>query len=371
MKAVFALFSILWALLLLPSCSSEEEGSPTIRLALAPRDHNAALYLAALHPEYFQQNGDLYLREITPKKEYELAEGGKTAARIILDESGDEIQAIKKICEGQADISLGSFTEIAKEIDSGQKIKLIAPIASGETGLVVAKESPRNDWKSFAAAARFAKTPIRIGVEASGSAPQMAIENAFAAEGIPLAIGMGGPSSKATLINLHSTKNLIPALRTGLVDGIAAKQPTLAEAELMGAGKVIAKIKDFEGIEDKSLFPCCAACADSEFAKKNKKALEKLMTLFMRASRYANENQPLAASSASKWLGTSETAEKIAMPTLTYWEGFGKSWEDSAYECLKSMGEKGILRGQLKRAFDKRKYRGLLLDEDIAKKISN
>lgn len=371
MQSCKRLFSLIFIpLLLAAACTREQTPPPAIRVAYAPHDHHASLYVAAMKPEYFQQNGNLYLREITPKKEYELSEGGATVARVLVDTSGGGAQNIQKILEDQADIAFGSFPEMVKAIDEGKKLKIIAPLMSGGTGLVVAKDSALKDWKSFVYSVRYSKTPFRIGVKTAGSVQELAIQNALAAEGITVASGLGGPNAKVTIINLHGQKNLLPAMRSELVDAIAVMQPITAEAEYAQVGKVIANLEDYEGVGDRNYFPCCAICVSDSFLEKNREAVEKLMTLMLRANKHINEDPAGQAVAVAKWLETPEAVEQKSLPTIIYSGGFDSKWHDSTDAWLKMMVEKNLLHGEVRKAFENHKQRELLYDRKLMEKLA-
>ncbi len=361
--------SVLSALLVFSACAKKESPPPLIRVAYAPHDHHAALYVAATDPEYFRENGNLYLREISPKKEYQLLEGDALVAKILVDTSGGGAQNIQKTVEDQVDIALGSFPEMVKAMDEGKKLKVIAPLMSGGTGLVVAPDFAATDWNGFVEAAKAAKKPLRIGVKTEGSVQQLALENALAAEGVSFAPEQG-EGQKVSIVNLHGQKNLIPALKSGLVEGFVVMQPVLAEAQYAKAGKVIANIEDYSGSGGENYFPCCAVCAREDFLSQNRDASEKLMKLLMLANKRLIDNPVALAPKVAKWLGNPEEVEKMSLPTITYSTGFNKKWNDSVEAWLKAMRDKNIIRSKVREAYEKGEHKKLIYDTQIMEKLA-
>ncbi len=56
--------------LLMIGCQDKREALPTISVGHALHDHHAALFIAAQLPDYFYQQGGVYLKEIEFKKHF-------------------------------------------------------------------------------------------------------------------------------------------------------------------------------------------------------------------------------------------------------------------------------------------------------------
>lgn len=340
------------ALLLSLACSREPASIPVIRVAYAPHDHHAALYAAALSPEYFQENGNLYLQEKTFKKDYDLIEGGTVIARVTLDSSGGGSQNIRGLCEDRFDFAFGSFPEMVRAVDEGRPVKVVAPIMAGGTGLVVNSDMCARSWKEFVALARWREKPLRVGYETEGSGPQTALEAALRREGIPSGKWLENPSARVLMVNLYGQGNLIPAVKAGLVDGFVGMQPLLAEAEFAGAGKIIAYIEDFETAGGEGYFPCCALGAREEFISRNPGQAEKFLTLVLRANRYVSQNPKEAAKKVAKWLEKPVEIEEMSLSTNKYSTGFKDGWKESADAWLRDAIEKRELVGAVRKAYE-------------------
>ncbi|TAL15955.1 ABC transporter substrate-binding protein [bacterium] len=340
------------AFLLYSACSREPARIPVIRVACAPHDHHAALYVAALSPEYFQENGNLYLQEKTFKKDYDLIEGGTVIAHVTLDSSGGDSQNVRKLCEDQFDFAFGSFPEMVRAVDEGRPVKVVAPITTGGTGLVVSADMCARSWKEFVALARWREKPLRIGYKTEGSNQQGALGAALWREGIPSGKWLENSSARVLMINLYGQNNLIPAVKAGLVDGFVGMQPLLAEAQFAGAGKIIAYIGDFETAGGEGYFPCCALGAREEFISRNPGQAEKFLTLVLRANRYVSQNPGKIAQKVAKWLEKPVEIEEMSLPTIKYSTDFKDGWKESADAWLRDAIEKRELVGAVRKAYE-------------------
>ncbi len=125
---------------------------PTLRVAYLPTDHHAALFVAAKYPELFKNKYNIYLKEITPKKEYELYENGKKVANIKLiqvSEGGAKIMTL--MAQKQVDIGFNGVPPAVFAIDKGTKAKIISALHGEGSAVVVRSDIPVNNWNEFVA----------------------------------------------------------------------------------------------------------------------------------------------------------------------------------------------------------------------------
>ncbi|AEH06183.1 hypothetical protein Metok_0190 [Methanothermococcus okinawensis IH1] len=123
---------------------------PTLRVAYLPTDHHAALFVAAKYPELFKNKYNIYLKEITPKKQYELYENGKKIANIKLiqvSEGGAKIMTL--MAQNQVDIGFNGVPPAVFAIDKGTNAKIISALHGEGSAVVVRSDIPVNNWKEF------------------------------------------------------------------------------------------------------------------------------------------------------------------------------------------------------------------------------
>lgn len=327
------------------ACSGRPAELPQARVVYASNDHHAALFVAASLPEYFRNNGDLWLKEVVPRREYLLIDRGHETARVHLTMApgGDEL--VRMLSQDQADIALGGFPSMVQAVDLGEPLRVAAPLMIGGTGLVVGKGVEATDWEGFVTAARRAGEPLRIGYRAQGSVQALALERALRIAGIPVARENSDGRAKVVLVDLHGAENLIPALKAGVIEGFTVMQPFLARAEEEGAGRVIAFIEDFDDGQGKGFYPCCAVGMRTSFAQGERRLAASLLTLLLRANRLLAERPAEVVPLVARWLGEKESVEARSLPTIRFVTDFDGQWERGALSWAKAMTAQGKLQG--------------------------
>lgn len=358
--------SLLALVALLPpcfGCTPEPTPPPVVRVAYAPHDHHAALYIAALAPQYFKEHGGLYLKEIVARKDFELKEGDKTLAILRVDSSTGGAELIRKLAEDQFDVSLGGFPAMVQAIDTGAPIKVISPLMMGGTGLVVSKALGVGSWSEFVAAAqkRGKHPPLKIGHQAEGSVQSMALVEALNREKISLSQS----DAPIKLEDLHGPKNLIPSLKSGVVEGFVAMQPYLAMAEEENAGTFIGFLEDFEDEAGGGFYPCCAVAGRNGFLAAQPEVSQKLITLLLRSSRYIATHPKEAAASVAAWLGNKANVEEKSLPTIHFASSLDTLWQRGSLRWVERMVRNGKLTGSVKAAFQKSETDGVIYDKPL------
>ncbi len=123
---------------------------PTLKVAYLPTDHHAALFVAAEYPELFKNKYNIYLKEITPKKQYELYENGKKIANVELiqvSEGGAKIMTL--MAQNQVDVGFNGVPPAVFAIDKGTKAKIISALHGEGSAVVVRSDIPVNNWDEF------------------------------------------------------------------------------------------------------------------------------------------------------------------------------------------------------------------------------
>lgn len=350
---------------LLTGCHSEPDSLPTIRLGHAPHDHHAALYIAAQLPEYFQQQGGLYLQEVEFKKQYRLVENGRTLANVLVDSSVGGGQLIRKLHESQLDVALGGVPAMIKEIDAGSDLRIIAPLMSEGAALVMGKDCSATDWESFISLAKQADRPLRIGYKIETSVQNLIFEQALKSEGVSYSNQADDTDAKVLVLNLHGAKNLIPALKNGLIDGFVIMQPFAALAEYQQVGKTVAQLCDLPPDRQWEGHPCCALAANGEFLEKDRAVLTKLVTLLLRANRYLQQQPQKSAELIAIWLGQPLEVEQLSLPTIKYLVDFPASWDRGINSWVITMTKQGRLQGALRSAVQDGVIKELIYDMSI------
>lgn len=337
---------------MLLSCQNSSETLPVLRLGHASHDHHSPFYIAALNPDYFKENGGIYLKEITYQKEYRLVSDSRDIATVIVDSSTGGKELIRKLSEEYFDLSFGGFPAMLHFIDQGSPIKILAPVMAEGAGLLVAKDLPVSNWEEFVTYAQQRSNPLKIGYKTAISVQNIIFEHALQESGVPYATSASDPNAKIIGLNLHGPKNLIPALENGLIDGFVIMQPYLALAEEKGVGKAVTTLSDMPPYGKWKGIPCCALAASDYYAQSQPEVAESMIILLLRANRFITEKPAESAKLVSKWLQLPESVEKNALSTIIFTTDYTETWNTGMDFWTQSMIQSGKLKNKVKEAYE-------------------
>lgn len=348
---LFLLITIVIAsIILLLTGERQEKPLPLLRLAHAPHDHHAPLYVAALNPQYFKKNGGIYLKEITAREKYDLVVNDKSVAHVTIHSSTGGREIIRKLSEGQYDMSFGGVPAILHFIDRDADIKIIAPVMTEGAGLVVRKDMAAANWAEFVALARQSVPPLKIGYKIAVSVHNLIFEFGLARENLAVAKDYLTNDGDINVVNLYGAQNLIPALQYGMIDGFVVNQPYLAMAEAAGIGKTIALFRDLPPHGKWQGHPCCALAASQDYIDNYPKVAEAATTLLMRANRYITDNKQTTAPQIATWLNISPEVETRSIATIHYTTELDANWNRGVDFWVNSMLAGGKLQKRIKLA---------------------
>ncbi|OGQ94298.1 MAG: hypothetical protein A2521_14105 [Deltaproteobacteria bacterium RIFOXYD12_FULL_57_12] len=373
MHRAFFAYAMACLVCLLPTigCQKAAEPIPVIRIGHAPHDHHAPLYVAAMNPEYFQKHGGIFLKEITFRQEYELVADNRTVARLLISSSPGGQELLRKLNEDQFDLVFGGVPAMIDFIDQGSAMRILAPAMTEGAGLVVGKELAAGSWPEFVEYVRASKTPVRIGYKNDVSVQNLIFEYGLREVGITYGKGLDAPDVKVALLNLRGEKNLIPALRDGLIDGFVINQPYMALAEQQGVGKYIASLNELPPAGRWHGTPCCAVAGNTSSVAAQPKAMEALLTLLLRANRFLTENQKTAAGQVARWLDLPVEVEEKSLPTINFTVDFDKDWDRGVNFWIESMIQADLLQGSLKEAYQTGHLNERLYDRALFDQVRN
>lgn len=346
-----ALFCFL--LMALAGCGkSEPEKIPILRIGHAPHDHHAPLYVAAMNPDYFRENGGIYLKEITFREKYMLIDHENTVAEVLIDSSTGGKQLIRTLDEDLNDITFGGVPAMLNFIDEGSEIEILAPVMAEGDGLVVRMDMPVANWEEFAAYVNNRTEPLKIGYKTAVSVQNLIFETALRELSIPFTTNPEEADGeyKIVLLNLFGPKNLIPAMQNGIIDGFVVNQPYVAMAEHEGAGKMIAPLSELPPEGKWKNTPCCALAGKKQYVSENQKAVKPLLTLLLRANEFITNNQEKSAELIAKWLNIDPEIERLSLPTINYTTEYDEDWNRGLSFWVESMIEDGTLNRHIKTA---------------------
>ncbi|OSM07229.1 putative nitrate/sulfonate/bicarbonate ABC transporter periplasmic components-like protein [Magnetofaba australis IT-1] len=349
----------------LSGCEKPPQELPTLRIAHAPHDHHAPLYVAAMNPDYFKQHGGVWLREKRFRQAYQLMEGDRAIANVEIGSHTGGQELIRRLSEEQYDLSFGGVPAILKYIDKGRSIRMLAPVMAEGAGLVMGVDSPARDWDSFLELAKTRKEPLRIGYKSQFSVQNLIFEHALSVSNVPFSSDADDAKARILLINLNGPKNLIPALKNQLVDGFVIMQPFLAKAEAQGVGKTVAMLHELPPQGKWRGHPCCALAAHNNFLAKHPDLSRKMTALMWRARDLVREKPLQSAKQVAAWLNGSEDVEALSLPTIDFSVQLDESWRRGVHYWIEAMQHRGSLAGQVRAARSPAELDALLYDRAL------
>jgi NitT/TauT family transport system substrate-binding protein len=333
---------------------SEQKTLPVLRIGHAPHDHHAPLYIAAMNPEHFKNNGGIFLKEISFRKEYILVGDNKQLAQVIIDSSTGGKKLIRTLDEQHNDITFGGVPAMLSFIDTGSEMEILLPVMAEGAGLVMHKELPLKTWDEFVAYANNQDEPVKIGYKIAVSNQNLIFETALKSVSLPFSKN-GDESNKnvkVVLINLFGSKNLIPAMQNGIIDGFVVNQPFVAMAEHKGVGKMITSLSDLPPAGKWKNNPCCALAGNKRYVAEHPEVIEQLLSLLLRANQFISQNPEQSATQIAEWLGIDPEIERLSLPTIKYTTDFDEDWHRGVNFWVDSMIESDKLKKNVKTAHE-------------------
>jgi len=366
MKKYILLFII--GFIALSGCESRRD-VPTVRLGHAPHDHHAPLYIAAVKEEYFREAGRPYLEKVSYKHSYKLMIDDRVIANVEIDSGTGGIQLIRKLDEKILDVSFGGVPAIISMIDKGSNIKIIAPVMSEGSSLVVSKNLPVSDWAEFVAYIREQKKPVKIGYKVDVSVQNLIFETALSAEKLSFSRNIASEDVDVVVINLHGANNLIPSLKAGVIDGFVVMQPYPALAEENGDAKVISQLSSLPPSGHWRGYPCCALAAGEDYIENHDEIVQALVDLFERAGKFIVSHPDESAQITAEWLLTSESVERRSLPTIKFLSRYNDEWNRGVDFWLNSLNARGSLVGNVKKGIETDNVEDVLYDNRFYNKL--
>lgn len=343
-------FITLAAIVAFAGCNSDEQTESdvlTIKVGYVGHDHQLALYVAALEGQKLEAACGVYLKAVKEKEVYDLVYDGKTLTRLRLIKVGGGSKMPAAMERGDIEIGLGGVAAVTKFADKGLPIRIICPLQTDGDMLVMHKDSPINDWKSFVTSAKSTSKPIKIGYKAPVAVAKLIFERALQAEGIPYEVARRTKDgTKVVLVNMNTEKSPLPMLSTGAIDGFVWNQLAVAVAVHKGVGKVAAHLRDLPPAGKWVDHPCCCVAATQKTLRKHSEIVKAFLKVIIAATELIQQDVPLATELASRWTGYDIEVEKLSVPTITYIAEPTQQRLSGMETWAKMMKDVGVLAGR-------------------------
>lgn len=324
---------------------TEETGEiPTLAIGYMFSNHQTPLIVAAAKNEDFESEG-VYLKELLEKEKYVLMSDGEELANIdvVVAENGGEVMTM--MTQDHLQLGISSIGLPLTTIDKGHDMKVLGPVHTDGIGLVMAVDSPLNNFDDFVGYVEEASEPVKVGYHSPANAPVILFEKAITDFGLVVTEDPEDLEADILLINLKGTSNLIPALLSGEVNAWIGPSPFPELATVEETGKVIFDLRDLPPTGEWYDFPCCVFSANTATIEEHPELIEKFYELLTISAHYANENKDETGEIVSEWMGVSEEAAKNVITKFT--TDANEEWLKNANVTFDSLQETDSFSGDL------------------------
>jgi len=349
----FLLAAALLCAMLLPGCKQEEQGPAesatpvTLRVGHVGHDHHIALFVAADNASDYNRATGINLKMVKDQKLYELYDNATKVADVEIVKVGGGSKMPTALAQDVIEVGFGGVAAVLASVDSGAPVKLIAPLHYKGDMFVVRPDFEAQTWDEFVALAKAAEKPLRIGYKSPVACAKVIFEEALRHEGI----AFGGDPSRADIqvhmVNVKGGGKLNVALSGGLIDGYAGNNPFPAIAVEKKMGRIICDLEDLPPGTFRN-HPCCCIAANEKALAAKADAIADLLALFLLANETINSDRDKAVASAVRWIGTSEAAERMSIPTSGYSMEASPLWLETMSQWVEAMNGLQVFRGKLK-----------------------
>jgi len=349
----FALAAALLCAVLLPGCKQKEQkpGGPsapvTLRVGHVGHDHHIALFVAADNASDYSRITGINLKMVKDQKLYELYDKDKKVADIEIVKVGGGSKMPTALAQDVIEVGFGGVAPVLASVDSGAPVKLIAPLHHKGDMFVVRPDFEAQTWPEFVALAKAAEKPLRIGYKSPVACAKVIFEEALRHEGITFGGDPSREDIQVHMVNVKGGGKLNVALSGGLIDGYAGNNPFPAIAVEKKIGRIICDLEDLPPGTFRN-HPCCCIAANERALTKKADAIVDLLVLFLQANETINSDPDKAVTSAVRWIGTTETVEKMSIPTSGYSMEASPQWHETMSQWVETMNGLQVFRGKLK-----------------------
>ncbi|OUO93201.1 ABC transporter substrate-binding protein [Cloacibacillus sp. An23] len=320
---------------------------PVIRASYTMTTHQQAFMVAMAEGENFKDLG-VWLKPVVPKEKFDLYDNGKKVARleVVVTKSGSEATTL--FAQGHLDLTTNSFPAMLSGIDSGAKIKVIAPLQSDAIAMVARNDIDVKGWDGFEKYVKESKRPVTVGYHSPTSAPKIVFEAAMAQSNLRVTGDANATKEQADIVmmDLKGIPNVIPAMVAKQVEFAVIPAPTPEVVEAKGQGHIVLQLKELPPAGEWADFPCCCIAASDKAIAEEPEALRSFVKLMTVSSEWCLANKEEAAKATGDWLGVEpEVISKAVMGLSTT---VTPTWMKNASLYPDILNELGQLTGSLK-----------------------
>jgi NitT/TauT family transport system substrate-binding protein len=347
-KVTFIPVALLICTVFLTSCKQKDETETTsLKIGHVGHDHHTALFVALDNASEYARQSGISVRVVEDRKFYELLDRGKKVADLEIMKVGGASRMPTALAQNVIEIGLGGVAPVLASADNGAPVKLIAPLHNKGDMFVVRPDFPAKTWEEFVAMAGATEKPLRIGYKNPTAVAKLVFEDALKHEGITF----GGDPAQAGLqvhmVNVKGGSKLNVSLGSNLIDGYTGNNPFPAIAIEKDIGRIVCDLEDLPPGTFRN-HPCCCIAANVKAIEEKSEAIVDMMVLLIQGSETINSDLDKAVAAAVRWIGTSESVERMSIPTSGYSMEPSEQWHQTMGKWIEAMNGLGVFRNKLK-----------------------
>jgi NitT/TauT family transport system substrate-binding protein len=349
-RTTLILTVILVCTLFLTDCKQKSKG-PSAPLSLkvghVGHDHHTALFVALDNASEFAKQSGIDVKVVEDRKFYGLLDQGKKVADLEILKVGGASKMPTALAQDVIEVGFGGVAPVLASADSGAPVKLIAPLHYKGDMFVVRPDLPAKTWKEFVAMAKATDKPIRIGYKNPVAVAKLVFEEALKHEGITFGGDPAQTDLQVQMINVKGGDKLNVSLGSGLVEGYAGNNPFPAIAVENNIGRIVCDLEDLPPGTFRD-HPCCCIAANTKALEGKSEAIVDLLVLLIQGTEMINSDPDKAVAAAVRWIGTSESVERMSIPTSGYSMEPSERWHQTMGQWIEAMNGLGIFKDKLK-----------------------
>ncbi len=353
MKNTLSLIAaLLVAVVLFTGCkektSNETFPEPTtLSIGHVGHDHHIALFVALDNASEYTKDSGININTLEDRNRYELLDKSDKIANIEIVKVGGASKMPTALAQNVIEVGLGGVAPVLAAVDSGAPVKLISPLHYKGDMFVVRPDFKAQTWQEFVDIAKNAKEPLRIGYKNPMAVAKLIFEEALKHEGIKFGNDPSQSDLQVLMVNVKGGDKLNVSLGTDLIDGYAGNNPFPAIAVEKGIGRIICDLEELPPGTFRD-HPCCCIAANTKAIEEKSEAIVDMLVLFLQANETINSDQDKAVTAAVRWIGTSESVERMSIPTSGYSMEPSERWNQTMHKWIEAMNGLDVFQGKLK-----------------------
>lgn len=324
---------------------------PVLKVGHVGHDHQIALYVAADEGKALQKTYGVYLEKLKDQEAYVLHDAGKAVAQVQMVRVGGGSKMPAAIEQGLIEVGLGGLGPVAKFIDKGAPIKVLAPLNNDGDALVLSNTLRADSWDEFIAEIKKSDRPIRIGYKATMAVAYMILTRALNEEGISYGqepFSADGKRNKVITMNLQGLSNALPSLESGIIDGVVVNEPMASILEFKKAGKIVADLSTLPPKGKWEGHPCCVVAASRQAIKDKRSIIKSLLKVIAAGGDIISRDTQKAFSAESRWTRTPKAVGKKSIANVDYVIAPDTQWLTGVDTWIRLMSASGHFKKALK-----------------------